>query len=145
LNVVEIRLPPLRERPDDIIHLAERFLAFFARDASRPVPRLSPAAIEVLRAYPWPGNVRELRNAIERAILLCDGGLITAEHLPAPPAPRLAPADPHLHGGVDLGALDRSFVEKAFLAARGNKSRAARLLGLSRAQLYSRLERYGIR
>jgi two-component system response regulator HydG len=100
--------------------------------------------------------VRELRNAIERAILLCDGGLITRAHLPAAgERPELATLPwgngatgsdaPLPAGGVDLEAVERGFVEKALAQTRGNKSRAARLLGLTRAQLYSRLEKYGLR
>jgi two-component system response regulator HydG len=125
----------------------------------RPAAGISRDAREWLLAYPWPGNVRELRNAIERAILLCDGGLITREHLPAaivrPETARanggvpslngaLDPATPLPAGGVDLEEVERSLVEKALRDTRGNKSRAARLLGLTRAQLYSRIEKYGV-
>jgi DNA-binding NtrC family response regulator len=118
----------------------------------RPAAGISRDASEWLLAYPWPGNVRELRNAIERAILLCDGGLITREHLPAvvgrPESARAAaptgpPADGALPpGGVDLGTLERGYIEQALGQTGGNKSKAARLLGLTRAQLYSRLEKY---
>jgi two-component system response regulator HydG len=103
-------------------------------------------------AHSWPGNVRELHNAIERAILLCDGGLITREHLPAP-LPRFeddasaAVRDPHPADGpeaLDLEVVERGLVEKALKRAKGNKSQAARLLGLTRAQLYWRLEKYGV-
>jgi two-component system response regulator HydG len=121
----------------------------------RPAAGISRDAREWLLAYPWPGNVRELRNAVERAILLCDGGLVTRDHLPAVvgrpvgarPAPgngSLDPTAPFPAGGVDLEAVERSFVERALGQTRGNKSRAARLLGLTRAQLYSRLEKYGL-
>ncbi len=101
-------------------------------------------------------SVRELRNAIERAILLCDGGLITRKHLPAvvgrPEAARTPPTGngafdgdgPLPPGGVNLESMERSLVEKALGQTRGNKSKAARLLGLTRAQLYSRLEKYGL-
>src|SRR5207247_480819 len=102
----------------------------------------------------WPGNVRELRNAIERAILLCDGALIAREHLPAaigrPEAARAG-----LHGvdvadgpiaaaGLDLEGMERSFIERAMRDSRGNKAKAARRLGLTRAQLYTRIEKYGL-
>ena len=161
LNVFEIHISPLRERPEDILALAEVFLEDLGRTMGRPAAGISRDAREWLLAYSWPGNVRELRNAIERAILLCDGGLIAREHLPAvvgqPVAGRaeavpssgdngsLDPAASIPSGGVDLQAMDRSFVEKALHQTRGNKSKAARLLGLSRAQLYSRLEKYGLR
>jgi transcriptional regulator with GAF, ATPase, and Fis domain len=155
LNVFEIRVPPLRERPDDVLLLAEYFLEDLGRSMGRPAAGISRDAREWLLAYAWPGNVRELRNAIERAILLCDGGLITREHLPAavgrPEAARpagsngpLDDAAPFPPGGVDLEAMERGFVRKALGQTRGNKSKAARLLGLTRAQLYSRLEKYGL-
>jgi two-component system response regulator HydG len=101
--------------------------------------------------HPWPGNVRELRNAIERAILLCDGGLITRQHLPAVVGrPREVRAamngdgrlPPLPAGGVDLYDVERRLVAQAMEQSQGNKSRAARLLGLTRSQLYTRLERY---
>ena len=94
---------------------------------------------------PWPGNVRELRNAIERAVILCDGGLITGEHLPmalAAPAPE--PADVAARPGMSLDAVERDLIRKAMAQANNNKSEAARILGLARGQLYSRLKRYGL-
>jgi transcriptional regulator with GAF, ATPase, and Fis domain len=154
LNVFAIRIPPLRERPDDILPLADVFLEELGRSMGRPAAGISRDAREWLLAAPWPGNVRELRNAIERAILLCDGGLITREHLPmAMVRPTTAtsgangsldPAAALPPGGVDLEAVERSFVQKALGQTKGNKTRAARLLGLTRAQLYSRLEKYGL-
>lgn len=153
LNVFEIRIPSLRERPEDILPLAESFLEELGASMGRPAAGISRDGRTWLLEYPWPGNVRELRNAIERAILLCDGGLITRQHLPmnqAPAAPMrgaasLEPVTPLIPGNVDLEAVDRSFIEKALNQTRGNKSKAARLLGLSRAQLYTRLEKYNIR
>jgi two-component system NtrC family response regulator len=151
LNVFEIAVPPLRERRDDILALAALFLEDLGRTMGRPAAGISRDARDWLLSYPWPGNVRELRNAIERAILLCDGGLITREHLPRLEArPQLAPRgtpDPGTvlaSGGVDLGAVDRGYVEEALRQTKGNKSRAARMLGLTRSQLYSRLEKYGL-
>jgi len=156
LNVFEIRLPALRDRPEDIPLLADTFLGDLGRAMGRPAAGISRDAEQWLLEYDWPGNVRELRNAIERAILLCDGGLITRDHLPAltrrPPAAVAKRTNGHVDpeaalptGGVDLEALERDFVEKALDQSQGNKSKAARLLGLSRGQLYSRLEKYGIR
>jgi transcriptional regulator with GAF, ATPase, and Fis domain len=158
LNVYEIRIPPLRERPEDILPLAEVFLEDLGKTMGRPAAGISRDARQWLIAYGWPGNVRELRNAIERAILLCDGGLITREHLPA----AIGRPDGAGHasasgtngsleggvslppGGVNLEAMEKSYVEKALGQSKGNKSQAARLLGLTRAQLYSRLEKYGL-
>ena len=156
LNVFEIRLPPLRDRPEDILPLAESFLDEIGKSMGRPSAGISRDAKEWLLTYPWPGNVRELRNAIERAILLCDRGLITREHLPvaaARPQTALSPAAGSGNGGIDLSApfpsngidlesLDRTLVEKALQQARGNKSKAARMLRLTRSQLYTRLEKY---
>ncbi|HYG64812.1 MAG TPA: sigma 54-interacting transcriptional regulator, partial [Thermoanaerobaculia bacterium] len=154
LNVFGIHIPALRDRPEDVLLLAQTFLRDLGRTMGRPAAGISRDAREWLLAYHWPGNVRELRNAIERAILLCDGGLITREHLPAAlgrPEPARADlvilgdaAAPLPTGGVDLEDVERSFIERALQTARGNKSKAARLLGLTRAQLYSRLEKYSL-
>src|SRR4030095_4888224 len=81
LQVFEIRMPPLRERPEDILPLSEAFLADLSRSFARPPAGLSREAHEHLMAYSWPGNVRELRNILERAAIMCEGGLISAEHL----------------------------------------------------------------
>jgi transcriptional regulator with GAF, ATPase, and Fis domain len=156
LNVFQIHVAPLRERPEDILPLAEAFLEDLGKTMGRPAAGISRDARDWLLAYPWPGNVRELRNAIERAILLCDGGLITHDHLPVPlvrsegnGAPT-GNGSPHPTGslpadGLDLGAMERGLIEQALSQAKGNKSKAARLLGLTRAQLYSRLEKHGVR
>ncbi len=153
LNVFQLHIPPLRERPEDVLPLAESFLDELGRTVGRPAAGIARDAREWLLAYSWPGNVRELRNAIERAILLCDGGLITRAHLPAailrPDAARAAGGNgaagaesPFPLNGVDLEAIERGFIEKALQQSRGNKSKAARLLGLTRAQLYTRLEKH---
>ncbi|MFI5197185.1 MAG: sigma 54-interacting transcriptional regulator [Thermoanaerobaculia bacterium] len=156
LSVFGILLPPLRERPEDILPLTEMFLAELGPTVGRPVPGISREAKELLLSYPWPGNVRELRNALERAAILSDGGLITAAHLPISvtrqdsPAGRAAVPTPAGGGavlppeGVDLESLERDYVKEALKKARFNKSKAAKLLGLTRAQLYSRIEKYGL-
>jgi transcriptional regulator with GAF, ATPase, and Fis domain len=155
LNVFEIHLTPLRERPEDILPLAEMFVEELGPTMGRPAAGISREAGKWLHEYAWPGNVRELRNAIERAILLCDGGLISREHLPVVAAARSEAgnggANGHIDasaplpaGGVDLEAVERDFVAKALGQTRGNKTRAARLLGLTRSQFYSRLEKYGL-
>lgn len=148
LGVFEIALPALRERREDILELADSFLREIGESVGRPAAGISRDARDQLTAYSWPGNVRELRNAIERAVILADGGFIRSEHLPvtAPrhgsggsDAPATFPA-----GGVNLEAIERSLVVKALSQARHNKTRAAKLLGLTRAQLYSRIEKYGL-
>ena len=150
LGVFEIALPPLRERREDVLELADSFLAQIGGTVGKPAAGLSRDAREQLLGYAWPGNVRELRNAIERAVILADGGYIRSEHLPVTP-PRHTPshgdtatASPLPAGGVNLEALERSLVAKALAQARHNKTRAAKLLGLTRAQLYSRIEKYGL-
>jgi len=148
LGVFEIELPPLRERADDVLELADLFLREIGETVGRPAIGFERDVRRDLLAYPWPGNVRELRNAIERAVILADGGLIRSEHLPVN-ATRKAPSPdagnaPLPAGGVNLDALERSLVIKALAQARHNKTRAAKLLGLTRAQLYSRIEKYGL-
>jgi two-component system response regulator FlrC len=162
LNVFTIRLPALRDRRDDILPLCEGFLAEIGRGLGRPPGGVSRDARRLLAEYHWPGNVRELRNILERAAILCDGGLITADHLalnpaPAPPAARQAPvpglADrlvPSAPAGSappaspgDLQTVERAMIEQALQAARFNKSKAAKALGLTRHQLYVRMRKYG--
>ena len=151
LGVFEIALPPLRDRLDDILELADVFLEEIGATVGRPAAGIADEAREHLRACAWPGNVRELRNAIERAVILADGGIIRSEHLPVTPPRAVAPghpADPSPAplpaGGVNLEAIERGFVVKALTQARHNKTRAAKLLGLTRAQLYSRIDKYGL-
>jgi transcriptional regulator with GAF, ATPase, and Fis domain len=164
LNVFAIRLPPLRERRDDILPLTQAFLSEFTRAFANPPGGLSREAREALLDYHWPGNVRELRNILERAAILCDGGLITDEHLalpatagragaPAPSAaePAVASSPPdRLHAestgppSSDLHSIERSMIEQALQKARFNKSKAAKELGLSRHQLYIRMRRHGL-
>ena len=161
LAVFEIRVPPLRERPDDILPLAGTFLEEIGAELGRPAAGISRDAREALLRYPWPGNVRELRNVLERASILSDGGLITHEHLIVPPSgrgpalPPLVPAAPPQERpglsplprparGASLADLERDAIERALTDARHNKSRAARALGLTRGQLYGRLRRLAI-
>src|SRR6185369_11899089 len=160
LNVFAIRLPALRERRDDVLPLSEAFLNEIGRGLGRPPGGVTREARELLVTYPWPGNVRELRNILERAAILCDGGLITPEHLgitlpaPAPPATRpvepVAPAaaSPAASAAVpasagDLNAIERAMIEQALQTARFNKSKAAKALGMTRHQLYIRMKKHG--
>jgi transcriptional regulator with PAS, ATPase and Fis domain len=135
LNVFDIRLPPLRERRDDILLLAARFL----RELGGGTAELTPEAMEALFRHDWPGNVRELRNVLERALILCDGPLINAEHLRLRPRKDIAPSSI-----TDLGSLEKHAIEQALRDAGGNKVRAARQLGISRMQLYGRLRKFGL-
>ena len=150
LSVFEIHLPPLRERPEDVLLLTERFLEDLSRNVGRPAPGVSREARELLLSHSWPGNVRELRNALERAVILSEGGLIQVEHLPISLAEggtarvASAAAVELPPGGLDLDALEKTLVTQALERTKNNRSRAAKLLGLTRAQLYTRLERYGL-
>src|SRR6185503_10378507 len=113
LQVFEIRLPPLRERPEDILPLSEAFLADLSRGFARPPAGVSREAHERLLQHAWPGNVRELRNILERAAILCEGGLITAEHVTLP-GPRAVPAAAEVKDKAEVGLLDaeRDMVER---------------------------------
>ena len=144
LRVFEIRLPPLRERRDDILPLTEALLADLENAVGRRTAGLSREAREILLTYDWPGNVRELRNALERAVILCDGGLITGEQLPLGVGEVARTGNGNgTDGDMRVDTAEKELIEKALRQAGNNKSRAARLLGLSRAQLYFRLEKYG--
>jgi DNA-binding NtrC family response regulator len=149
LNVFAIRLPALRDRPGDILPLSEAFLGEIGRSIGRPPAGISRDARQRLIEYRWPGNVRELRNVLERAAILCDGGLITGEHLslparPSDPSVPTASTPPATNRSSDLKTMERAAIERALLDARHNKSKAARILGLTRTQLYVRLRKYGM-
>ena len=134
LNVFDIRIPPLRERRDDILSLAAGFLCEFAGTTTE----LTPRAMEALCRHEWPGNVRELRNVLERALILCDGRIIDAEHLCLRARKDVPPSSI-----TNLGTLEKHAIEQAMRDAGGNKVRAARQLGISRMQLYGRLQKFG--
>ncbi len=146
LKTFEIEIPPLRERREDLPKLTATFLRRFARQLDRPVPQLAPDVLELLRAYPWPGNVRELQNAIEHALVLCDGPVLGPQFLPREiQRPDLAPA-PAAAGSapLTLAGLEREALLDALRRAGGNKKRAAELLGIHRPTLYAKLKRFGI-
>jgi len=143
LRVFEISLPPLRDRKEDILPLAEGFVEEIGRSVGRPCAGISRQARDSLLAYGWPGNVRELRNAIERAIILCDGGLIAADHLPTPRIEHPSTGN-STRPPSSLADVERDLVENALKEARHNKTLAARLLGITRSQLYSRMQRHGL-
>ncbi len=150
LNVVRIRTPPLRERPEDIPLLAGFFVARYSQETKLPARRLSSAALEILVAHRWPGNVRELRNVIERAFALHPGiDEIRPEHLPAsllaPPPPDPVPEPLGLMGaGLSLDAAERTMIGDAMERSQGNQSQAARLLGITRDTLRYRLKKHGM-
>ncbi|MEW6487619.1 MAG: sigma-54 dependent transcriptional regulator [Thermodesulfobacteriota bacterium] len=151
LNVFPIHIPPLRERRDDILPLAQHFLDHFSRKFHRPLSELSPDARRVLQAYPWPGNVREVRNLMERLAITCRGPTVEARDLP----PELRGPRPSAASGWTLppegcrleeveAEFARSLILQALDRAAGNVSQAARLLGLPRGTLRHRLESLGL-
>ena len=154
LAVILLRLPPLRERGEDILFLADHYLARFRAKYGKDVTRLDPRARDMLLAYPWPGNVRELSHVMERAVLWSRGPVLDIEHLSlstpsAPPdagpsAPLPGNGGPSLPPGVDLDQWERSIIEQALRESEGNQTRAAQRLGISRDTLRSRLKKYGI-
>jgi transcriptional regulator with PAS, ATPase and Fis domain len=139
LQVFDIRMPPLRERRGDIPLLTDAFLEGFHRSTGCASAGLTPDARELLVGYEWPGNVRELHNALERAAILCEGGLITGEHLSLRSTSVAAPRRP-----ASLSDVERRTIEQVLHESEGNKSKAARRLGITRTQLYGRLRKYGL-
>ncbi len=140
LNVVEITVPPLRERAEDVLPLARRFIAFFARQARRSPPELSPSAERVLASYPWPGNVRELRNAIERALILSPGQLLEPESFPERIAAQ--PTTPTLGGDFTAEEIEREHVLRV-LARAPTLEDSARILGIDASTLWRKRKRWG--
>jgi NtrC-family two-component system response regulator AlgB len=141
LGVIEVRLPLLRERPEDILPLARGFLAAFAAQAKRvPVPELSPASEALLLAYPWPGNVRELRNAIERAVILWPAQVIEPgafpERLVATPA-----AGPRCGGDFTLEQIEREHIQRV-VARTATLDEAAAILGIDSSTLWRKRKKY---
>jgi DNA-binding NtrC family response regulator len=156
LSIIQIDIPPLRERGDDVLLLAQHYIDTIGARLKRRkrITGLSPEATEVFRKYNWPGNVRELRNVIERALILEDEEQITTEYLPdgimpvrvpqpaadgSPPAPTTSFVLPN--EGISLDEAELSFVRQAIERSGGNQTRAAQLLGISRDQLRYRLKK----
>ncbi|HQR40817.1 MAG TPA: helix-turn-helix domain-containing protein, partial [Blastocatellia bacterium] len=150
LAVIQIDIPPLRERGDDVLLFAKHYVDMFAARSRRKFKGLSPEVERIFRAYAWPGNVRELRNVIERATLLEDGDVITSRYLPA----GLVRTASHGGGaaadrsgfqlppeGISLEEVEMSFVRQALELSGGNQTRAAELLGITRDQLRYRMKK----
>jgi Nif-specific regulatory protein len=145
LNVFTIFVPPLRERKADLLLLADHFLDKFSREHNKVIKRISTPAIDMLTAYHWPGNVRELENALERAVLVCDGAVVHGHHLP----PSLQTADSS--GTVTrvslkdaVAAYERDLILDALKTTRGNRAKAARLLDTTERILNYKVQGYGI-
>jgi transcriptional regulator with PAS, ATPase and Fis domain len=151
LAVILLHLPPLRERGDDALLLAEHFLRRFSTKYGKDVRRIDARAREVLLSYPWPGNVRELSHVIERAVLWSRDTTLNVEHLSVAAPMRVATDAPEAAGDPglplesgDLTQVERSMIERAMREAGGNQTRAAQRLGISRDTLRYRLKKFGI-
>lgn len=163
LNVCQIYVPPLRERGNDVLILAQYFIDHFNKEYDRQIKGLAPSAVELVTQYPWPGNVRQLRNVIERAVLVEAEEWIEAEHLlldvprvrqrgpqalhsdAAPPEPPQGSGRIEIPAeGISLEELERDIILSALEKANGNLSQAARLLKIKRGKLRYRIERLGI-
>lgn len=145
LNVLPIRLPPLRDRAEDVPLLARFFADGFNREFRKSVREIAPEAMEALQGHAWPGNVRELRNAVERAVLLGADGRLTVDDFPLHAPRGSASAEVALPpGGTNLEAMERSLVAQALDRTGWNQTRAAALLGLNRDQIRYRIEKFGL-
>jgi transcriptional regulator with PAS, ATPase and Fis domain len=150
LNVVPIDIPPLREHKEDIPDLVNHFLARFAADSEKEIEGITPAAVSALMEYHWPGNIRQLENSVERAVALSSGRMIDVGdiHLDTTHgksgATATTSADQFLPAGVTLEQWEDNMIREALRRANGNKSQAARLLGLSRNALRYRLGKLGV-
>jgi two-component system response regulator AtoC len=140
LNVFMIRTPPLRERKEDVLPIARHFLRRYAREHGRSIEGFAPQAEALLQAHSFPGNVRELRNWIERAAILSKSRRITLEDLECQRDSGARPFDPTRLGDLDLPAIERAVVREALRRAGENQTRAARLLNITRRQLFSRMK-----
>jgi transcriptional regulator with PAS, ATPase and Fis domain len=149
LNVFNIHMPPLREHKEDIADLVQLLLGEMSAKHSRKVGAVSEAVLNLFNNYSWPGNVRELRNCLERAVIVCDGGMIETKHLPPGfgQAPlRTAPNDPdavRLGVGTTVEEAEKMLILKTLEATSNNKTRAAEILGISLKTLHNKLKEYG--
>jgi transcriptional regulator with PAS, ATPase and Fis domain len=150
INVTSLRIPPLRERPDDILPLAKYFVQKYNEEFHKNIEKISEGVQAFFAAYRWPGNVRELKNVIERAMILGDGDTVIMEHLPAEILDlssgqgkktegfRIPP------GGISLEKVEEDLVRQALKMTRGNQTKAAKLLDISRDALRYRMQKFGI-
>ncbi|MGD8242381.1 MAG: sigma 54-interacting transcriptional regulator, partial [Desulfobacterales bacterium] len=143
INVFPLNMPPLSARSDDLPLLVQHFITLNNARGTKQIDGLTPAAMDMLLAYPWPGNVRELRNAVEYAFVLCPGGWIEPAHLPPRlVAPRNTAGRPVLSGGRADGRRDKLLA--ALRACGGNQSQAAQQLKVSRVTIWKWIKKYGI-
>lgn len=145
IGVLPIRIPPLRERPEDVAPLARHFLGRAAAAASRVAPTIAPDVLNALRDYAWPGNVRELKHVVERALAAVDRGALTLRQLPQEILEGAALKPDALPGRrPTLDEVERRYIAATLQHARGNQTKAAQLLGISRKALWEKRKRYGL-
>ena len=141
INTIELHIPPLRERGNDILLLADHFLNRYARKYKKKIGGLTRDAKTKLQSYAWPGNVRELQHAIERAVILSDGSMLKPENFMLHPAHVQKKGEPD---ELNLSVLEKEAIERALRRADGNITRAAELLGITRFALYRKLDKLGL-
>jgi len=148
LNVVTIKLPPLRERAEDIRELAEHFLVKYSREFGKKITSFSPAAMDILLNFDWPGNVRELENACERAVVMASGPVILPEDLPLSLSTMILPDIPAIGSGRSLKEIvadvERQVILKVLRENNWHRGAAAQALGLNRRSLYAKMKEYGL-
>jgi transcriptional regulator with PAS, ATPase and Fis domain len=140
INVINIDLPPLRERDNDVILLAQHFMKKYSEELGKPVHRFSDRALQILRKYHWPGNVRELENVIQRLVVMTD-----EDPIDAPDLPELMRFSALGHGNLNrtLAEVEAEYIQNVFASVKGNKTRAAEILGIDRKTLREKLSRTG--
>ncbi|HEU4507842.1 MAG TPA: sigma-54 dependent transcriptional regulator [Pyrinomonadaceae bacterium] len=143
LHVISIRVPPLRERKEDLSKLIEHFLKLYSAKHGRTMQRVSPEARAILNAYDYPGNVRELANVIERAVIVANGKRLEESDLPGGLSAAVS-AQRRREQPQSLAQLEAAYISEILGLTRGNKTQCARILGISRKNLYEKLARYGI-
>jgi NtrC-family two-component system response regulator AlgB len=141
LNVVELTVPPLRSRGEDILRLAERFLAFFAVKAKRPLFVLSPAATQLLSTYPWPGNVRELRNVMERVAILWPAQIVEPAAFPERIRGASGALTPSVGGDYTLDQIEREHIVRVLMRTK-TAEEAARILGIDASTLWRKRRKF---
>ena len=142
INTVEIHIPPLRDREEDIPLLVDHFVAIFSKKYKKQIDHISQAALKKLVKYQWPGNIRELRHAIERAVILTETNTLQASDFLFPETE--IPSEGVLFDSYDLDTVEKTIIRKAITKHSGNISRAADELGITRASLYRRMEKHGL-
>jgi DNA-binding NtrC family response regulator len=144
LNVIEIRIPPLRDRREDIPLLAAHFLERISHELGRDVSEIGECALRVLMDYHWPGNVRELENAVERAVVTCRGRELLAEHFGFLAGPAAATQPWNVPSGATLQDMEKVVIMATIERTGGNIKESASILGIDRSTLYEKIKKYGI-